>query len=72
MAENVEVLLRLRGSRQFVAQATAAAMGVEKIGDEAEVAGRKTDKASKSQSKFSSAMGKLKGVASTGAGGGGP
>jgi tape measure domain-containing protein len=67
MAENVEVLLRLRGSRQFVAQATAAAMGVEKIGDEAEVAGRKTDKASKSQSKFSSAMGKLKGVASTGA-----
>jgi hypothetical protein len=49
MAENVEVILRLRGSRQFVAQATAAATSVDKVG-------KSTDTTAKKAGKFGAIM----------------
>ena len=52
MSEQVDVILRLRGSREFVSQATAATGSVEKIGKETEQAGKKAHTPSNNTGKY--------------------
>lgn len=67
MSENVEILLRLRGSRQFVSETLRAVAAENKLGDAAERSGRKADTASRSNNRFSDSMRRMRQASLVGA-----